>query len=713
MGARTVVVSLLLAACRPAVAPSPAATPEPTASGSAATGTTPAATETGAAAASGSAPTTPTPATPPGLPASTMTLAEVGLEAASLDRSVDPCVDFYEFACGGWLAKNDIPADRARWGRFSEIEEKNLASLRTLLEADAKEPAGNKLGDFYASCMDEAALERVGTAPVKSLLERAVKVKDAKSWLAMVGELHKAGIAAVWSVTADVDNKDSTTYVTELDTGGLGLPDRDYYLVDKFKDKVEAYRAHVERMLALAGVQKADVAAADVVGVETELAKLTKTRVERRDPLAAYNPMDLRTLGKTAKSVDWPGYFKSLGVTPSKRIVVGTPKFFAGLDALRKAQPPQKWRSYFAYRVLAANAFALPKAFDDEAFALEKVLTGVSEKQPRFKRCIAATTAGLGELLGKQYVDKYLPAQARQTAGVVVDAVVKQLDLELSQLDWMSDATKQVARDKLGKLVRMVGYPDTWRAYDFVIKREDFGGNQLRAGAFEVHRVLARSGKPVDRAEWLMNTFTVNAYYNPPTNNTALLAGILQPPFFGQDRGVAANLGGIGMVIGHELTHGFDDEGSQYDAKGNLVNWWKPDDQQKFVGKGQCVAKMYDSFEVLPKQFVNGKLTLGEDIADLGGVKMAFRAYRALRKDATRQIVADGFTEDQQFFLGVGQAWCSKDRKDETQRRLTVDPHAPPKFRVYGALRNLPEFAQAFSCSAGTPMHPSETCSVW
>ncbi|HUS32653.1 MAG TPA: M13 family metallopeptidase, partial [Kofleriaceae bacterium] len=636
MGARSVVTLFLLAGCRPAAQPAPAPAtkpmPTPVATGSA--------TPTPVAAGSAT-PVVDAPAPPPGPPVTTMTLAEVGLEATSLDRSVDPCVDFYQFACGGWLAKNDIPADRARWGRLSEIDEKNLASLKTLLDNDAKwnatDPIGNKLGDFYASCMDDAALEKIGTAPFKPLLDKAAKVKDAKSWLAMVGELHKIAVPVVWTVTADVDNKDSSTYVTMLDTGGLGLPDRDYYLDDKFKDKVDAYREHVQRMLALAGVQKPDAAAADVIAIETALAKLTKTRVERRDPQAAYNPMDVKALGKSAKSVDWNAYFKALGIKPSKKIIVGTPKFFAGLDALRKAQSPAKWQSYFTYHLLAANAIALPKAFDDEAFALEKVLTGVAAQPPRFKRCIAATTEALGELLGKQYVDKYFPGQARATAVTLVDAVVKELDADLAQLDWMSDATKQVARDKLTKIVRMIGYPDKWRAYDYPIKRDDLGGNYMRAAAAETHRVLVRSGKPVDRAEWLMNTFTVNAYYNPPTNNTALLAGILQPPFFGQERGIPANLGGIGMVIGHELTHGFDDEGSQYDAKGNLVNWWKPDDQSKFVAKGQCVAKMYDSFEVLPKQFVNGKLTLGENIADLGGVKMAFRAYRSLRKDATRQ----------------------------------------------------------------------------
>jgi predicted metalloendopeptidase len=696
MGARSAAFVTFLVACKGAATPPPAPQePEPPP----------------VEAPSPSPAPVPAPAPDPTVGATKMTLAEVGLEATSLDRSVDPCVDFAQFACGGWNATHQIPADKARWSRFGEIAEKIDIALKGLLEEDAKTP-GNKLGDFYAACMDEAAIEKAGTTGIKPLLDKTTKVKDAKSWMAAVTELHKAGIGVVWSTSADVDAKDSTVYSTQLDTSGLGLPDRDYYLDARFKDKLDAYRAHVTRMLTLANVAKPDAAADDVIAVETELAKLTKTRVERRDPQSLYNPLDAKALAKMTKSVDWKAYFKALGFTPSSRVVVSTPKFFAALDALRKRVPAAKWSSYFTYHVLISTAFALPKAFDAEAFALKKALTGVAEQEPRFKRCVAAEREGLGELLGKRYTDKYFPPASRQTAQTVVDAIVKAMDDDLASLDWMSDATKQVARDKLAKLVRMVGYPDKWRAYDFAVKRDDFAGNQLRAAAAEEKRQRVRSGKPVDRAEWLMNTYDVNAYYNPPTNNTAILAGILQPPFFGADRSVAANMGGIGMVIGHELTHGFDDEGSQYDAKGNLVNWWKAEDETKFKAKGECVAKMYDSFEVLPKQFINGKLTLGENIADLGGVKMAFRAYRALRT-GQKPVVADGFTEDQQFFIGVGQAWCYKARPEETQRLLTVDPHSPPKFRIYGALRNLPEFAQAFSCAQGTPMRPADSCSVW
>jgi putative endopeptidase len=665
---------------------------------------------------------TPSPApTKPKLPsnATSVTLAEVGLEPASLDRTADPCVDFYQFACGGWLQSNQIPPDRARWARFSEIEEKNKSAIRSLLEDDAKgigvDPIGKKLGDFYASCMDTATIEKNGLAALKPLLDKAAKVKDAKSWQTAVTELHKVGIDVVWNDGTGADFKDSTTTVTQIDSGGLGLPDRDYYLKPELKDKLDAYRAHVARTLTLGGTPaaKADAAAADVLAIETELAKVTKTGVEKRDPNDAYHPTDDKKLAKQVKSVDWKAYWKALDFKPSANIVIGTPKFLDAIDGLRTKFKPAQWSNYFTYHVLHESAFLLPKAFDDEAFELKKALTGQPQQPERYKRCIDETEMSLGELLGQQYVAKYFPPQAKQTATTLVEAVVASLGDDLGKLDWMSDATKKLSQEKRAKIVNRVGYPDKWRTYDFDVKRDEFTANALRANTFEVHRQLAKSGKPVDRGEWAFNVYVVNAYYDPTQNNTAILAGILQQPFFAQDRSVAVNLGGIGMVIGHELTHGFDDQGAQFDADGNLKNWWSPEDKTKFEAKTKCVADQYSTFEALPKQFVNGPLTLGEDIADMGGVKLAFHAYRTLRQGAPKQYVADGFTEDQQFFLAAGQAWCSKDRPEETQRRLTVDVHAPPKFRVYGALRNLPEFAQAFSCAAGTPMAPAKSCQVW
>ncbi len=663
-------------------------------------------------------PTTPppTPAPAPSTPGEKVTLADVGLESASLDRSVDPCVDFYQFACGGWLRKNPIPPDRSGWSRFHEIEERNKLALRTLLEEAAKgigaDATTKKLGDFYASCMDEATIEAAGTKSIQPLLDKTTKVKDARSWLAAVIALHERGIWVLWDEVAFADLKDSLTNVTYLDTNGLGLPDRDYYVKPELKDKLDAYALHVGRLLALQNPAN-KTGAADVIAIETELAKLTKTATEKRDLPALYNPTDQKKLAKQVRSVDWKGYTKGTRHAFSKKIIIAAPAFFAAFDKVRAKFKFPQWANYFTYHLLARSAFGLPKAYDNEVFELEKVLSGVEQQQERSKRCVDATQVALGELLGQQYVAKYFPSTSKQTAATLVDAMMKTMGEQIGRLDWMSDPTKKTAQAKLSKVVRMIGYPDKWRIYDFDVRREDFAGNRMRAAAHETHRLVSRAGKPVDRSEWLRNPYEVNAYYNPTANNTALLAGILQPPFFGQDRSIAANLGGIGMVIGHELTHGFDDQGAQFDADGNMKDWWSKEDLTKFKDRGTCVAEQYSTFEALPNQFVNGKLTLGENIADMGGVKMAFQAYRSLRKDAAKVFVADGFTEDQQFFLAVGQAWCAKNRPAETQRRLTTDPHSPPKFRVYGALRNLREFSDAFKCAAGTPMNPATTCTVW
>lgn len=660
----------------------------------------------------------------------TTTLADVGLEAASLDRSVDPCVDFFEFACGGWVATNPIPADKSSWSRFSEVDQRNETALRSIVEkavvtSQTRAPAGTPkikisamdqaIGSYFGSCMNQPLIEKNSMASFKPMLAKTAAVKNAKTWFATLAELHKAGIWVVWSASVDADLKASTKNVMYLDSAGLGLPDRDYYFDDNFKTKVESYREHVQRMLALTGItaEQAKAGANNVVAIETALAKVTKTGVERRDIPAMYNVVDRKALAKTTNSVDWKAYFKALGVDPGSNVVLTSPAFFAAIDGMRKTFAPAAWASYFSYHLLSQSAFALPQRFDDEAFALTQTLSGVKTQRERYKRCIDSTQGALDQLVGQAFVDQHFAGSSKARAAEMIDAIVDVMSEKIGQLDWMTAPTKTIAQDKLKKVARMIGYPDKWRSYSFTIKPNDFFGNRLRAAQAETKRQLSRAGKPVDRKDWLMGAYEVNAYYNPSANNTALPAGILQPPFFGQDRSVAANLGGIGMVIGHELTHGFDDQGSQFDAEGNLKNWWSEADLKNFTSKGTCVADQYSSFEVLPKQFVNGRLTLGENIADLGGVKMAYGALQKLRGNASKVIVADGFTEPQQFFLGVGQAWCSTYRTAEAERRLKTDVHSPPKHRIYGALRNLPEFARAFSCAPGTPMNPAKICSIW
>jgi putative endopeptidase len=715
MGTRRAVVLLVLAACSGKPGPAQSGTGAPPPPGGGAGPAQPAiGGGSGAGTSSGAPGPTPLPA---GVQAVKVTLAEVGLEASSLDRTADPCVDFYQFACGGWLQSHPIPPDRPGWSRFDEVREKNLAALRGLLEEAAKgigADAGTKrLGDFYASCMDEAAIGKAGAA-LGPLLER-IKVKDARSWLTALAELHRLGRWVVWRVEVAADLKESSVNVVYLDAAGLGLRNRDYYMKPEHKKQVDGYRAHVARTLVLAGTPaaRAEAAAAEVVAIELELAKLMKTSTEQRDLPAMYNPTDGAALARQVQTIDWKAYWKALGAEPTKKLVLGTPRFFAQLDRLRASFPWPQWASYFTYHLVHGASFALPRAFDDEAFELEKALRGTEKPEERGKRCILATRAALGELLGAKYVEKHFTPGARQTVSRMLDALVEVMHGELGKLDWMSDATRQLAQGKLARVVRMTGHPDRWRTYEYEIRRDDFLGNTLRAAAFETRHQLAKAGRPADRAEWRLQAYDNDAWYEPTANSVELPAGILQPPFFGQDRAIAANLGGIGMVIGHELTHGFDDQGALFDGAGNLASWWDKQDLKRFEERGACVADLYSTFEVVPGGFVNGRLTLGENIADLGGVKTAFAAYRGMRRDAAKVYVADGFTEDQQFFLGVGQAWCSRARPADLQHRLIGDVHAPPKFRVYGSLRNLRAFAEAFGCAPGTPMSPARTCSVW
>jgi len=670
---------------------------------------------------SGPVPTVEPPADkgPPGVP---VTLASVGLDGAALDRSVEPCQDFYQFACGGWLKSTEIPPDEAGWTRtFNEIDKRNELALKGILEdagtAKNPDPATKKIGEYYAACMDEASVDAAGISPIKGLLDRAKKVSAPKDIARLITDLHAAGIHPLFLISGEQDPGDATRVIATLDQGGRGLPDRDYYADDKPEKKKlrDAYAAHVERMMKLAGLSEANAkkAAADVMSLETEIAKVSKTRVERRDPKALYNMVKRADLAKKAPTFPWSDYFKALGIADVKEANLTSIPFFEGVDKLLTSTKASVWQNYLMWHIVRSTASTLSKPFEDEAFAFRSSLTGAKEQKPRWKRCVDATDGALGELVAQPFVAKHFPGDAKRAAEQMVQEISKAFAANVSSLDWMDAKTKERALAKLGSMAYLIGYPSKWRTYEFEVDRKSYGKNALAARAFEQKRRLGKIGKPVDREEWQMSPAIVNAYYDPQKNHMVFPAGILQPPFYDVKAAIQVNLGGIGMVVGHELTHGFDDEGAQFAGNGNLENWWEPAVGKLFESKTSCVADQYASYEALPGMKLNGKLTLGENIADHGGMKLAFMAYRALRKGAANMTVADGFTEDQQFFLAAAQAWCSKRRDELAQLLATVDPHSPPKYRVNGSVVNMPEFAQAFSCAAGTPMHLAKTCSVW
>lgn len=649
-------------------------------------------------------------------------LADVGLSVEAIDRSVDPCVDFYAFACGGWLESTEVPPDRSRWVRsFSEIHERNEADLRAIAEEAAasagEDPVLAKVGAYYRACMDEDQIEAAGLRPLSELLGAIAKARDATSLAPVLAKLHRHQVWAFFDVHAGQDFADATRIIADLDQNGLGLPERDYYLNDEDPKKRElraAYLGHVERMLRLSGLREdaARRGAKDVMRIETELAKVSKSPVERRDPKAMYNKIDLPGVEKAAPRFPWRTYLEALGRPELREINVTAPKFLEGIDALLAETSPQALQSYLRWHVLRTYARSLSEPFFDEAFTFIKALTGQDEPRPRWKRCIESTDAALGELLAQPFVERRFAGESKSAAQTYVRAISEAFERNLDRLDWMDPETKTRAREKLGKFTYLIGYPSKWRAYDFAVGPVH-AENLLRASEHETVRDLARIGAPVDRERWEMTPPTVNAYYHPLKNQMVFPAGILQPPFYSVSAHVPVNLGAMGMVVGHELTHGFDDQGSQFDGDGNLKMWWTKSSRSAFDEKTQCVVDQYAGYEVLDGVRLNGKLTLGENIADLGGLELAFEAYRTLRVGARELKVADGFTEDQQFFLANAQVWCAKTKEAELRRRAQIDPHSDPRHRVNGPMSNLPAFAEAFQCAPGTPMHPERICAVW
>lgn len=653
-----------------------------------------------------------------------VTLAKVGLDASILDKSVDPCVDFYRFACGGWLANTEIPADQARWSRgFSEIDKQNELALKGILEkagkADASDPIEQQVGAFYAACMNEAKIEEVGLAGIEPLLDVARRVKDRKTLQEAIATLHKRQIWVVFDLSAYQDFGDATKMIAWLDQNGLGLPDRDYYLVDDpGKKKIrEEYQAHVARMMKLAGFsdKEARQAAADVLSLETQMAKASMSRVDRRNPHNIYHPTTRKQLDELVHRFDWNAYLTTVGLEKIDAFNVMVPDFFESFDGWLKDVPMRRWHYYLQFHVIRAAAAhdVLPKAFVDESFRMRATITGQKKQRERWKRCVSATDTFLGDSLGQLYVREKFAGESKAAAERMVHEVSSAFERNLPTLEWMDDATRTRASEKRQKMVYKIGYPDKWKTYEFEVDSDQYAHAVDAAAVWDFDKKMEEIGKPVDRTKWEMTPPTVNAYYNPSMNEMVFPAGILQPPFFSASSATPVNLGGIGMVVGHELTHGFDDSGAQFAGDGNLSDWWEPAVKKKFEAKGACVAEQYSKYEPLDGLNVNGKLTLGENIADMGGIKLAFSAYRNMRKNGGVAVNAEGFNEDQQFFLAVGQAWCSKARDERMKLMIQTDPHSPPQFRVNGPLKNFPEFAKAFGCAAGTPMNPGNACEVW
>jgi putative endopeptidase len=652
------------------------------------------------------------------------------LEEAALDRTVSPCADFFGFACGGWLAKTEIPPDRSWWHRgFGELQQRNERQLRRVLEdvsagrlADVR--FGEKLGAYWASCMDEGRVEARGLAELRDEWARIDAVPDRAALADVLARLHGGGIQAPFPMFADQDAKDATQVVLTIVQGGLSLPDRDFYLLeDEKKAAVRAdHAAHLRRMLALAGVapDRAEADAAAVERLERAFAETHWTQTEAREPARVYNRVDRAGLERLAPAVPWARFFAGLRHPELAAVNVTTPRYVERVGRLFEEAPLGDWKAYLRWHLLAgmADARAVPQAFVEERFRFaSKAFSGAKELRPRWKHCVAATDEALGFALGEAYVRRHFGAEGKERTARLVGEIQKAMERDVERLPWMDDATKAGARRKIATLVNKVGYPDAGRDYGpLEVTRGSFFENVLAAARYETSRQLGKVGKPLDRGEWFMTPPTVNAYYNPALNEMVFPAGILQPPFFNRAAPETVNYGAIGMVVGHELTHGFDDQGRKYDALGNLADWWSPEVATEFDRRAACVARQYAGYESVPGVKLNGELTLGENIADLGGVKLAYAAMRAARQGAGGgEAPVLGFSPEQQFFLGYAQSWCAKYREEELRLRAVTDPHSPARFRVNGPLSNLPEFAAAFSCAEGTPMArpAAERCEVW
>ncbi len=646
------------------------------------------------------------------------------LDPSAMDKSADPCVDFYQYACGSWIAHNPIPADQGVWGRFNELQEHNREVLHQILErasapSPGRDPVTQKIGDFYASCMDEGKANAGGAKPLAAELAGIAKISGRQDLVREVAHLQSIGVGStLFRFGSSPDYHDASMEIAALGQGGLGLPDRDYYLKDDAKsaETRQKYLEHMTRVFELLGdaAPEASREAETVLKIETELAKPAMDRVSLRNPANRDHPMTPQQAAELAPGFDFPRYFTAAGAPAFSKVNVSNPQFFKTVNGLLDSIPLADWKTYLRWHLVREFAPYLSDAFVQESFRFrQQYLGGQKELQARWKRCVRLTDEELGEALGQPYVQETFGAEGKQRTLVMVQAIENAMGDDLRNLPWMTAETRQQALAKLAEVTNKIGYPDKWRDYSKVaVERGDFLGNVERAENFEWARDLNKIGKPVDRQEWGMTPPTVNAYYNSLENNINFPAGILQPPFFDKNGDEAENLGGIGAVIGHELTHGFDDQGAKFDGKGNLRNWWTDQDRREFEQRTGCVADEYSQFVAVDDLHINGRLTLGENTADNGGLRLSFMALED-RLNGKDQPLVDGFTPQQRFFLAYGQIWCQNASPEYLRLRTLTDPHSPGRWRVNGVVSNMPEFQQAFHCRPGQAMVRQNACRVW
>ncbi len=653
-------------------------------------------------------------------------------DAAAIDKSVDPCVDFYQYACGNWLKENPVPNDQVRWVRsFSLLQQRNQYLLWKDLEAAANHPKDalqKQYGDFYASCMDTATIDKLGFDPIRPSWQKIGAMTDIHQLAALMADLENNGVPdGFFDFGVTQDEKDSSKQIAEIDQGGISLPDRDYYLVDNphFAQIRAEYVEHMKKMFALAGdtPEQAAKEADAVMRIETAMAKSFLSRTELRDPEKVYHIHTVADFQKLAPNFDFKAYFGSIGIREFETLNVATPQYFTALNGMLESEPLDAWKSYLRWQSLHGRASQLSKPFFDEDFRFfHQTLAGQKEPMPRWRQCTMTTDRALGEAVGQDWVKENFPPSSKESMEKLIANLETALGQDIQGLPWMSEETRKQAQQKLDVIRQNIGYPQKWRDYSSVkVVRDRFAHNMQQAAVYERDYNFNKLGKPVDEKEWGMTPPTVNAYYRDSFNDINFPAGILQPPFFDPNADAAVNYGGIGVVIGHEMTHGFDDQGSQFDAKGNLREWWTPSDEQAFKQRTECVADEYSGFEAAPAHDnapavnLNGHLTLGENTADNGGLRIAYMALLEALKDEGKSIdeKIDGYTSAQRYFIGFAQVWCQNTREAAARQAALVDPHSPGKWRVNGTVQNFEDFGKAFHCTRGQPMYPEKSCRVW